>query len=480
VEFNSYSYLLALIPVVALFWALPPVARRWYVLVLSLGFYASWGATYAFLPIAICGAVFWCAHRMLAAGETPAGRRWFLGGIAFVLIVLSYFKYANFFLDNFARLIRMFGAEPGWGAVQVALPLGISFYSFEAISFLIDSRQGRVKKPAFLDMSLFVLFWPHLVAGPIVRVRELVPQFSFSKKFDASMLALGLDRLLWGLVQKNVFANPLGSWVDDGFRPAATASLSTIDGWALAVAFGLQIYFDFASYSNMAIGTARLMGVTLPENFRHPYHAVSPPDFWGRWHMTLSRWIRDYLFFPVNARYQAAPGPLYASLLGIMGLAGLWHGAGWGFIAWGLLQGLYLVLYRIWESATESRPGWKEALPVRLGWRLATLAMVMTAWIPFRASTGEQAAVMLKMMYTGFRFHLSQPVNFYLIVAGFVVFCALEPWLGEKIEQAGRSLEARTGNPHNLVLARPLLYAVCLLLFLAFDARDAKFIYFQF
>ena len=253
-EFNSYSYLLALLPSISIFWALPVPARRWYVLALSLAFYASWGVEFAWLPLAICSGVFWCARRM--AVEPEQGRRWLLAGIGFVLAVLCYFKYRGFFLDNLGALLSRLGHAPASTAVAVALPLGISFYSFEAISFLIDSRQGRVKNPRFWDLALFVLYWPHLVAGPIVRVRELVPQFSFSKKFDLALFALGLDRLLWGLVQKSVFSNSLGAWVDEGFLPRAAQSNTTIDNWALAVAFGLQIYFDFASYSNMAIGTS--------------------------------------------------------------------------------------------------------------------------------------------------------------------------------------------------------------------------------
>jgi len=470
-EFNSYSYLLALFPAIAIFWALPVPARRWYVLALSLAFYASWGVELVWLPLAICGGVFWCARRL--AAEPDHERRWLWGGIAFVLGVLGYFKYRGFALDNLVGLLARFGHAQPATAVSFALPLGISFYSFEAISFLIDTRQGRVKNPRFWDLALFVLYWPHLVAGPIVRVRELVPQLTFSKKFDLQVFATGLDRLLWGLVQKNVLSNSLGGWVDEGFLPRSAHLNTTIDNWAMAVAFGLQIYFDFASYSNMAIGTARLMGVTLPENFRHPYHAASPPDFWARWHMTLSRWIRDYLFFPLNARYQAAPGALYASLLGIMALAGLWHGAGWGFIVWGLLHGLWLVLYRIWESWAERRPGWKNAVWAGVLWRVLTLAMVVTAWVPFRASSADQVLAMLGSMYINWNFSVSYPVNFFLITAMVTVYAALEPLLAGWTE---RLLPPASSH----ILVRPLAWAACLFLFLAFDERGAKFIYFQF
>ena len=232
----------------------------------------------------------------------------------------------------------------------MALPLGISFYSLEAISYLLDTRQGRVKSSSFGDLALFIMFWPHLIAGPIVRTRELIPQLKFDKPFESRFVFTGLDRLLLGLVQKNLIANTIGSWVDDGFNPNVAALNTTVDNWALAIAFGIQIYFDFAAYSNMAIGAAQLIGITLPENFRFPYHAANPPDFWARWHMTLSRWIRDYVFFPLNAGFEDRKLRLYLSLVSIMGVVGLWHGAGWGFILWGLMHGAYLAAYRAFEA----------------------------------------------------------------------------------------------------------------------------------
>ena len=210
---------------------------------------------------------------------------------------------------------------------------------------------------------------------------------------------MGLDRLLWGLVQKNLFANNLALWVNEGFQPKAAALHSFFDNWALAAAFGLQIYFDFAAYSNMAIGSAHLLGINLPENFNYPYHASSPADFWSRWHMTLSRWIRDYLFFPINARFRGAPMPLYLSLLGIMALVGLWHGAGWGFILWGVLHGAYLLVFRAWEEFQQKRfRALADRIPHKLFWRAFTLAAIIAAWIPFRAETLQQSGTMLRSM----------------------------------------------------------------------------------
>jgi len=367
-------------------------------------------------------------------------------------------------------------------AWQIAVPLGISFYSFEAISYLIDAKQGRIKTSRFSDLFLFIMFWPHLMAGPIVRFRELGPQLNFVKPFELRMLLQALDRLILGLVQKNLFANPLGSWVDQGFLPQAIRNNSTVDSWALAIGFGLQIYFDFAAYSNMAIGVAKLIGITLPENFRFPYHAHSPADFWNRWHMTLSRWIRDYLFFPVTTRFRESPGALYASLLVVMALVGLWHGAGWGFVAWGVMHGACLVLYRMWESLGETRlAAVTKSRLAAWGWRIFTLVAVTVAWVPFRATTGGDAATTLAAMFGRLRFGFSYPVDFYLLVLSMVLFCVVEPHLAALWTRAEEGLTAlRGGVPVHSYLLRPAIYACGLLLFLIFDDRSTQFIYFQF
>jgi len=479
-QFNSYSYLLLLALAVVLFWRLPVGWRRGYVLALSVLFYASWNAAYLALPLGLALGAYGCASRMLLV-SIGQRRGWLRAGTAFVLVTLFFFKYQQFFLDNLNALLVSFGRSPAGTGLALALPLGISFYSFEAISYLIDVRQGRLKALLFTDLYLFLMFWPHLMAGPIVRFRELAPQLKFNRKFNLDLFLTGMDRLIWGLVQKNVLANNLGSFVDEGFLPRTAHANTMIDNWFLALAFGLQIYFDFAAYSNMAIGSAQLLGITLPENFRFPYHAQNPSDFWSRWHMTLSRWIRDYLFFPVNAKFRGAPAPLYLSLLGIMGLVGLWHGAGWGFILWGLMHGIYLVLYRIWEKLGEAHPKMAQSKAAARAVQAVTFAAVILAWIPFRASTPGQALAMLRSALTAFSPQISFSINFYLITLLAALFVVIEPYLSAAF---GALQAAITARPRlfaaNLYLARPLLYAWGLLLFLAFDDRDAKFIYFQF
>jgi D-alanyl-lipoteichoic acid acyltransferase DltB (MBOAT superfamily) len=473
-QFNSYSYLVLLLPAVSIFWLLPMAVRRWYVLALGIAFYASWTWTYAGLPFLICAGVFPFARKMMASQRQARAAMW--TGPIFVLSILVFFKYQQFLVENISAMIELFGQSPIRAISAVGLPLGISFYSFEAISYLIDTRQGRAKNVSFRDLCLFVTFWPHLIAGPIVRVRELVPQLGFKKQFDVNMVIQGLDRLIWGLVQKNVIANSLAPWVDMGFLPQAAGTNTTVDNWFYAFAFGLQVYFDFAAYSNMAIGVASLIGITLPENFNFPYHAASPAEFWSRWHMTLSRWIRDYLFFPISARLQDAPVALSFSLVGTMALVGLWHGAGWTFVLWGVLHGVYLVLFRIWERVGRRVPALHASRISSAALRILTVLAVMAAWIPFRATTLHQALIMLRSLVIPNGLRPSYSINFYLVTLLVMAYVVVEPMLASWL----RAIEKRVVSPINLLLLRPAMYACGLLLFLIFDDRDTQFIYFQF
>ncbi len=475
-QFNSYSYLLLLLVSVLLFWNMPVRYRRIYVLALSILFYASWNVYFLVIPIAMCGIAFWSGHTIRIGGS--AGRHALWAGIAAIVIILAVFKYGHFVAENLNTIIGWLNLEPLPLAWHLALPLGISFYSFEAISYLLDTRQGRVKSANFGDLLLFIMFWPHLIAGPIVRTRELIPQLRFDRPFESRFVLIGLDRLLLGLVQKNLIANTIGGWVDEGFLPKTAALNTTIDNWALAVAFGIQIYFDFAAYTNMAIGAAQMIGITLPENFRHPYHAANPVDFWSRWHMTLSRWIRDYVFFPLNAGFQDRRLRLYLSLVAVMGLVGLWHGAAWGFVIWGIMHGVYLASYRAFEHwRGEQVP---QGLALRLALRLVTLCAVVAAWVPFRAASLEQATAMLKSMFVNFSFGFSFSVNFYLMALIWCLWIALEPMFGSLIARMGEADKPGLSAGMNRYLLRPGAYAVLLLLFLAFDDRDTQFIYFQF
>jgi len=474
--FNSSLYLMFLVAAVAIFWFLPPVARRVFVFVASLAFYATWGIVFVWLPLLVATMVYVCGKQIESRASNA--KLWAMLGTFCLLTLLAVFKYRGFVIANLTWTLDWIGVRHLSRVAAIAFPVGISFYTFEAIGYLIDVRQGRVKMPSFLDLCLFFLFWPNILSGPIVRARELVPQLTFRKPFEAQFIFEGCDRLLWGLVQKTVIANVLGTWVDRGFAPSSRLS-SSLDSWFLGVAFALQIYFDFAGYTNMAVGTARLLGVTLPENFRYPYHAISPPDFWARWHMTLSRWIRDYLFFPINSRWKGAPLPLYLSLLGVMALVGLWHGAGWNFVLWGFLHGAYLAIYRIYESWKIVRPGAAASVALAILWRMATLMAVLAAWVVFRAGDLATAWPILSAMFYRFSAGASYGRTFYIYTLAIASFCAVEPMVMGHLTQMENQASLESISPLRVVV-RPLAYLFSVFLFLVFDSNNAQFIYSQF
>lgn len=476
-QFNSLPYLAFLVAAVTVYWFLPPRFRRPFVLLASLAFYATWGLIFLMIPVLVAVVVFLVGQRVSA--DRLKAKHWMRLGVGFLLLLLIFFKYRDFLLNGVNVLLPLLAVRQISFAKSIAFPIGISFYTFEAIGYLVDVRQGRVKPLAFLDLCLFFLFWPNVLSGPIVRARELAPQLKFQKPFEPRFVFEGIDRLIWGLVQKNVIANVFGIWVNKGFHPVSRGALSTVDGWFLAIAFGFQIYFDFAGYTSMAIGAARLLGVTLPENFRQPYHAANPADFWSRWHMTLSRWIRDYLFFPINSRWKGAPLPLYVSLIGVMMAVGLWHGAGWNFILWGFFHGVYLVLYRVFESAKESRPSLGGSAIISGAWRLFTLAAITVAWVPFRSPNLQTTAAVLSSMFLRFSLVTEFNLAFYLLTAGVALFCVIEPLLLEKLSEIEEHAGA-DGPSLFRIIGRPLAYTLGILLFMLFDEQNAQFIYSQF
>jgi len=475
--FNSVPYLVVLAAAVATFWLLPSGYRRAFALLASVAFYLTWGLSFVWLPLLMAAVVYIAGRQITSSGKEA--NHWTRLGVLFLLVLLVFFKYRAFLLINLRELgISPAVSPPPW-FLSIAFPVGISFLTFEAIAYLVDLRQGRVKLPGFLDLCLFFYFWPNILSGPIVRARELMPQLQFQKPFEPGFVFEGLDRLIWGLVQKNVIANLLGVWVDRGFAPDQAAGHSTVDAWCLAIGFALQIYFDFSAYTNMAIGASKLLGVTLPENFRQPYHAANPPEFWSRWHMTLSRWVRDYLFFPINAKYSGAPLPLYVSLIGMMALVGLWHGAGWGFLLWGMLHGVYLVVYRIYESWRDAEPGTANPPATAFFWRLFTLIAATAAWVPFRASTLKSAGQLLTSMFVRMSAGAGLGTGFYYLLSAVALFCVVEPWLLEKLTQLDERAGAE-GLSVFRVLVRPIAYSFGLLLFLLFDEHNTQFIYSQF
>ena len=319
-------------------------------------------------------------------------------GIIFNLGLICYFKYANFLLNNINQL-----AGTNFDLPPIIIPLAISFFTFQQIAYLVDAYQGETKEYDLRKYMLFVCFFPQLIAGPIVHHREILPQFENSSiyKFSQKTLAIGLTVFIAGLFKKVIFADRIAEYSNLAFAAASQGiNLTFSEAWVGALGYSLQLYFDFSGYSDMAIGAAYMFGIKLPLNFNSPYKAVSIVDFWRRWHITLSHFLRDYLYIPLGGS-RRGEFRRYFNLFITMLLGGLWHGAGWTFIFWGGLHGFYLVVNHLYRSVRKSlghnlkNDGW---LLRGVGW-ITTFMAVVISWIFFRANSFETATSILKSMF---------------------------------------------------------------------------------
>jgi alginate O-acetyltransferase complex protein AlgI len=304
--------------------------------------------------------------------------------------LLVYFKYANFFLDSLHDALRAAGL-PSWsgrGVLDVILPIGISFYTFEAINYTVDVYRRRIRAERNLShFVLFILFFPHLVAGPIVRAKDFLPQVRRRKHWDWARIHLGVQFLLMGLFKKMAVADKMAEFADPIFADPAAFRSSAV--WMGVIAYAVQIYCDFSGYSDLAIGSAHLLGYRLAQNFNMPYLAVNVSDFWRRWHISLSSWLRDYLFIPLGGS-RGSNRRTCLNLFLTMALGGLWHGANWTFVLWGCLHGTYNVIHRGFKSFCKPRPRLDAALQTTPGTaaRMAvTFAAVLAGWVLFRATS---------------------------------------------------------------------------------------------
>lgn len=306
-------------------------------------------------------------------------------GLLFNISLLGYFKYADFFLDNVNLL---FGTD--FPLLKLLLPLGISFITFQKIGFLVDCYKKELTKFNFIDFCLFVTFFPQLIAGPIVHHSKVLPQFQdeSKRKLNIENITKGLYIFGIGLTKKVVIADSLAQWADFGF--SNVNQLSTIDAWISSLAYTLQLYFDFSGYCDMAIGAALLFNITLPVNFFSPYKSLNIQEFWRRWHMTLGRFFTQYVYIPLGGSRNGQVRT-YINLFLIFLISGIWHGAGWTFVIWGILHGLAIVLHRMFTNL-----GWK--MPKVFAWML-TMGFVHVAWVFFRATSVKDALTMLNRMF---------------------------------------------------------------------------------
>jgi alginate O-acetyltransferase complex protein AlgI len=469
--FNSLTFLVFFAFVLALHsLPLPWTARKINLLIASYLFYAAWNPPFIIL-LWISTVVDWYAAQGLVKAVKPLARRlWMLLSLVLNLGMLGYFKYGTFLLENYSALLAGFGVDYQPPAYDIVLPVGISFYTFATLSYTLDIYLRRAKPASnFLDYALFVTFFPHLVAGPIMRPTELVPQFAAPRRATADQLRFGLALVTLGMFQKVVLA--------DGFlAPAAesvydkAAAPGFVDAWFGTLAFSGQIFCDFAGYSTTAIGVALCLGFAMPDNFRFPYAAVGFSDFWRRWHITLSSWLRDYLYIPLGGN-RFGPFRTYAALLTTMLLGGLWHGAAWTFVVWGGLHGLYLAVERALRSRFAGyRPG-----PIALvGLGLLTYALVNLTWVFFRADSFGKAWQVLGGMVGG---HAdAEPIltTFNLVAVGTIITGLVTAhWLMRE-----RTLEAAIARVHRG--AMPVLWALMAFAIVITQGEGNAFIYFQF
>lgn len=403
--FHSVVFLFAFLPIVWAVWllAIHVNGGRWvrhWLTFASWFFYAYWNPPYLALLLGSICVNFWlgCLVDPLFGEKQARARRVLLYlGLAFNLGLLGYFKYANFFVDTMSSILGY-----GWNLENVVLPLAISFFTFQQIAYLIDSFGGRVRGHSFWDYSFFVSFFPQLIAGPIVHHGEIIPQLQRSPESGKILrnLQVGISIFILGLFKKMVLADSCGEWVGPVFAAAqAGSNFSTADAWLGVLAYTFQIYFDFSGYSDMAIGLALMFGLRLPQNFAAPYRATSIVEFWRRWHITLSRFLRDYLYIPLGGNRYGV-WMRYRNLLITMLLGGLWHGAGWTFVIWGGLHGLYLAMNHGWNTLMAGSK-WHGSIPTWIrqstGWVLTMFAVVF-AWVFFRADTIQSAAAILDAM----------------------------------------------------------------------------------
>lgn len=484
--FNSLSYIVFLFIAVVGYWLLPSRWGRSWLLIASIVFYGFWKVEFLALIVFSAFVDFFVSLRIYDAKSQRARKYWLFTSIVIQLGLLIYFKYTYFVFNNISELGNLFGADWNISLWKITLPLGISFYTFVSLSYTIDIYRRLIDPVRDFSLYLtYVMFWPHMIAGPILRGHELIMQLKRGHKFSIENAVAGIKLILAGLFLKVVLADQIAPLVDAAFS-SKTEILGGLDVWTMAFGFGLQIYFDFAGYSLVAIGSARLLGIHFPDNFNWPYLAVSPRDFWKRWHITLSSWVRDYLYLPLSgARYrdrsdggidvqventQASKQMLTFSLFLSWFIMGLWHGASWNFAFWGVWHAALIYIYRLVKVRFGTI---NERAASIVGWCL-TLPAVMLGWIPFRASSLQNSFQLLgKVLQPKTYFHLSFRENFYLVVALIMI---------------GMLSAAFLEQSENHILQRPIIrhfahtFVLIVMMYFVFIFLKPvnQFIYFQF
>lgn len=491
--FNSLTFLVFLIIVVLGYWFLNRQLRIWLIFLSSILFYGFW--RWEFLPLIFFSTIIDYLvslelDKVPNSNQRKRKRLLFLS-LALNLGLLFYFKYLIFFTDNLYSLAHLIGFSFDKPILQIILPLGISFYTFQTISYTVDVYRRHTKPiKNFALYGSYVTFFPQLVAGPILRVEEVANQLSERPTFQLLFLSEGLKRILYGLFLKVVLADNIAPLIDAGFS-MSSGVLSAIDVWTLAFLFGFQIYFDFAGYSHIAIGCAKLMGINFPENFNFPYASRSFKSFWKRWHISLSSWIRDYLYLPlagasVISAQQKSKGGIDINeynkvtsqskkdraLFLTWAIMGLWHGANWTFVFWGVYHAVMIYLERFFSNVRQQFQFFSKPF---VGWAI-TIPLAMLGWIPFRANSMQDTLVMFQKVFNPFQYgYYSLRENTFLVTFILFLFITIAYLLSE--------YDKRTDLNSNRILRygfETIKYTIIFILVFIFFRPVNQFIYFQF
>lgn len=491
--FNSVDYLLFFPVVVLFYFILPQKLRGIWLLAASYFFYMNWNARYALLLFGATLITYVCGlalEKLRSAGCTAAMRPVLFAGAALNLGMLFIFKYANFFLDNLQRVSAAFGQDAGRAHFDIVLPVGISFYIFQAMGYTIDVYRGKIRaEKNFLKYALFVSFFPQLVAGPIERSGNLLRQFDEKHTFVVERVRGGLLLMAWGLFMKIVIADNIAGMVSMVYENYLSYTGAEII--AATILFAFQIYCDFGGYSYIAIGSAKVLGFTLMDNFQAPYTALSVHDFWKRWHISLTAWFRDYLYIPLGGSRRGRLRK-YVNVMIVFLCSGLWHGADWSFVIWGGLNGLYMVIE---EASAPLRDRLctklhvdRERFSHKFWAWLVTFALIDFSWLFFCADSVSAAVGMLRQIKANpgvnrMFFTFLQAFDIDVQTAVVLLLAVLALILFDIMLTQGRSLLdeiLRQG-----ALFRYLVYALLLVTILCFgvygyEYAQTAFIYFQF
>jgi D-alanyl-lipoteichoic acid acyltransferase DltB (MBOAT superfamily) len=471
-RFNSFDYLCFFLVVVGGFFVVPPRARKIWLLVSSLFFYMYWSPVFILLILYSTTIDYFVARRIERTQAKSA--RQHLLAISYVTNfgALFVFKYYNFFMDSWSTLLRGAGLPFAPQLLHVVLPVGISFYTFEAISYTTDVYWGRY--PAERDyrrLLLFIVFFPKLIAGPIERAWHLIPQFERPIRFDYARAREGLAKILWGLYKKLVIADRLAIYVDATYNNARHHVGSTL--LVATLAFAVQIYCDFSAYSDIAIGTSLVMGFDLLRNFRRPYFARSISDFWSRWHISLSTWFRDYVYIPLGGN-RGGFWRTNQNIFTVFLVSGVWHGASWTFVLWGIYHGVFLLAQNVWTRFVPPLlPRWRFRPAAQIA---LTFPIVVLSWVLFRANSVADAWYVYRAMFTHFaarEFFVGSMRHLVYGAAGFATLVAVET----VTERGGY---AALWSPQLKALRWSAYVALALAIVLFGVFNGGQFIYFQF